>query len=94
MFNAVSVHPLHNSLVLVGRKSRYEDNVAIFIGKVVPVARSPAHVVNVKAAIGDIGSKHTFREKTDPSIRSPASSNRIGVGDGGLVVKNNILICP
>ena len=92
MNNTCTVHPFNDALVLVGASASNQDDVAVFVGEVVPIGAAPADAADVEAAVGDVGAERSLGEKTNPCVRGTSRSLTVGVGDGRLVVQHNVLV--
>ena len=92
MQHAVAVHPFHNSLVLVGGAFLNEENVAVFVGQIVPIRFAPTHVVDVQTAVGDVGTEASLGQKTNPCIGGAPGALAVCVGDGCLVSHDDVFV--
>ncbi len=92
MLNTITVHPSHDSLVFIGGSLIHQYNVAVFVGQVVPVGSPPTHVVNIEATAWNVRGQGSLGEEANPCIGGSTCSLAIGVDDGSLIVKNDVLI--
>ena len=89
-----AVHPFDDTLVFVGGAFVHEDDIAVFVGQIVPVGCAPTQVVDIEATVGNVRGQRSLGEEANPCVRGPTCALAVGVGDLGPVVKNDVLVRP